>query len=1051
MLNLTQLDDARQMLKTIKQACTFSDIVHEYQMSEAIENLSELVTDEGDGRLFFSRNHVTNGMGQLFREGMLRLSGQSSQAVFELSQAMGGGKTHMMVALGLLARHEHLRPEVLYEELAKRVDFGEARIAAFNGRNFPDHYLWGEIGEQLGDAEAIREYWANGPKQVDQAAWKRIIGDKPTLILLDELPPYLQVAATQQVGGGTLADTVVYTLSTLMSAALELPNCLIVIANLSGSYDKQSAALTNAISNLSQETRRQAQTITPVQLNGNEIYEILKKRLITQLPSSELIDEVAEEYAAQIKKAERGGYITASSLEQIADQVRETYPFHPSFKHLVALFKENEGFRQTRGLMQFTARLLKSVEQRKTDDVFLIGAQHLDLNDSQVRDEINRIAPNLQPAVAKDIADNSSANAEKIDSELQSDAATQVGTLLLASSLSRTVGGRIGLSEGELIEFLAAPNRKADEFRNALERLREVAWYMHKEEERYFVKETENLTRQIERNAKDIPPSKIDSALTKRLEGILQPQNKQAYQQLEVLPKLDDLNVRGQRVLVVVRPDSKIPSSELANYFDYLEEKNNLLVLSGEDTHLSDVVEMRLRELYAIEAICTRLKPGDTLYEEARDRREEAEDRFTKALTSAYNKLYFPTTDPIDGSQQLLPVSIDDGLRTGDAEHSAERQLEQLLASPRANFKLALNLKESYQQYWAMAEVKLWPSGAGNRRTPWSDVKRKANCDTSWPWMPGTNGLEDLKNEALKQAEWREGKDGYIEKKPFPKDKTTLSVTSEETSRTGHLMLSLNVRHAGDIPVVHVSENSAVNEDSPVVDNFDNYLTDKATLYFLVRDPTGEYETGDVIPWIADLKIRHSLGKTSDGREIRLECTPAADMRYSLDGTNARDGEIYSEAISVGPESAKLLVYGSAGEASAMREFVIPASGDTRVQLDTNKPATINKDKRISLDNTDKVYSVLNTFKGNRQASFRGVKVELGEGENAVTLQFRERVVTADMIESAISHLRSLLGDQQALVTVGIRGGAEFGNGFDAEEFAKVAGIHLQPGDVQQD
>ena len=60
-------------------------------------------------------------------------------------------------------------------------------------------------------------------------------------------------------------------------------------------------------------------------------------------------------------------------------------------------------------------------------------------------------------------------------------------------------------------------------------------------------------------------------------------------------------------------------------------------------------------------------------------------------------------------------------------------------------------------------------------------------------------------------------------------------------------------------------------------------------------------------------------------------------------------------------------------------------------------------------------------------------------------------MVTADMIESAISHLRSLLGDQQALVTVGIRGGAEFGNGFDAEEFAKVAGIHLQPGDVQQD
>ncbi len=56
---------------------------------------------------------VTHGMSQLFREGMLRLCGKSDQAVFELTQAMGGGKTHMMIALGLLARHPELRNEVL--------------------------------------------------------------------------------------------------------------------------------------------------------------------------------------------------------------------------------------------------------------------------------------------------------------------------------------------------------------------------------------------------------------------------------------------------------------------------------------------------------------------------------------------------------------------------------------------------------------------------------------------------------------------------------------------------------------------------------------------------------------------------------------------------------------------------------------------------------------------------------------------------------------------------------------------------------------------------
>ena len=80
------------MLKTVKQACRFNPIIQDYRMSQGIENLADLIDDEGDGKAFFSRNFITHGMGQLFREGMLRLSGKSDKAVFELTQAMGGGK-----------------------------------------------------------------------------------------------------------------------------------------------------------------------------------------------------------------------------------------------------------------------------------------------------------------------------------------------------------------------------------------------------------------------------------------------------------------------------------------------------------------------------------------------------------------------------------------------------------------------------------------------------------------------------------------------------------------------------------------------------------------------------------------------------------------------------------------------------------------------------------------------------------------------------------------------------------------------------------------------
>jgi hypothetical protein len=1040
------------MIKTVKQACRFNPIIRDYRMSQGIENLAELINDEGDGREFFSRNFVTHGMEQLFREGLLRLSGKSDQAVFELTQAMGGGKTHMMIALGLLARHPHLRSDVLPPDLAVRVDFGTARIAAFNGRNNPDNYIWGEIASQLGAEDAIKPYWANGPKAVDQRKWKEIIGDKPTLILLDELPPYLDNASTQVFGQGTLANMVVYSLSSLMSAALELPNCAIVVANLSGSYKAQTKALADAISNLQQETRRQAMTITPVQLAGNEIYEILKKRLIDELPDERVIANVAEEYAQQIKKAEDGGYIVASSIEQIAEQVRETYPFHPSFKHLVALFKENEGFRQTRGLMQFTARLLKSVEDRETDDVFLIGAQHLNLNDDQVRDEIERIAPKLMPAVTHDIADNGNAIAEHIDDELGSDAARQVMTLLLASSLSRSVGGRIGLSKSELIEFLAAPQRKPDEFLQALQRLRESAWYLHPEEQRFFIKETENLSRQIERNAKEVPQPKVDQALINRLTGILEPVRKIAYQDVQVLPKLDELKLGGPRTLIVIKPDGKVPPSELQNFFDYQQEKNNLLVLTGQDSLLADAVEERLRELYAIEQIHKRLRPGDTLFEEARDRLEDAEQRFNKALSAAYNRLYYPINDPVDGSDKLTSVTLDQGLKIGQGDQCAEVQIENLLASPRAAYKLVRELtKDNLNEYFAQAEEYLWPKGQDNRRTPWKDVVTRAKCSPIWPWMPGASGLDTLKTEALKQGRWRLGEDGYIEKGPFPKDKATVNVSVINVKAdTGETVLSLTPRHAGESPVVYWSTKSDVSDKDHKVEDLDNFSSTEGTLYFWVKDTTGQHESAPPVRWLADLKIRHQVEPAADKRRVTLAATPRADLFYTLDGSNPKDGTRYDGPFEIGPGAYRLLVFARAGEANKTADFQIPASGDKTVQIVDSKPARLQS-KRVALDTTDRVFGVINRFRDQPGTRFKGVRVEIGEGENTVTVRFQEREVTAAIIEGVVNSLREVLKEPDAPINIAIADGVHFDTGFALKEFAKLAGIELKPGDVSQE
>ncbi len=462
------------MLLTVKDACELHPMALDYSMSEQIENLSDVIpVASKSARGFFEKNYVTKGMETLLSQGLQRLGGQSDQAVFELKQAMGGGKTHSMIALGLLARDSSLRAEVV-PEIARASAFGNAQIVAVNGRiGFEETFVWGENAKQLGKSADFSKFWRDGAKAPSETDWISLIGDEPTLILLDELPPYFDYAVTRIVGNGNLAQVTTYALSNLVSASLKLKRCCIVISNLSGSYEGATRQLRQAIRNFEQEANRQARSITPVELASQEIYEILRKRLFRKLPDRSVIDSVASAHAAALSEASRSKSV-AKSAEQIGDDVHGSYPFHPSVKHVVALFKENESYRQTRGLMQFVSKMLKSAWSRP--NVYLVGCPHLDLNLMDVREEVNRIG-NLQGAIAHDIAAGGTAAAEQIDAHNNSDAASQCAALLLTGSLSESIDAVKGFTKPQMLEYLIAPNRTAIEFQDAFEALKGEAWY----------------------------------------------------------------------------------------------------------------------------------------------------------------------------------------------------------------------------------------------------------------------------------------------------------------------------------------------------------------------------------------------------------------------------------------------------------------------------------------------------------------------------------------------------------------------------------------------
>ena len=571
-------------------------------------------------------------------------------------------------------------------------------------------------------------------------------------------------------------------LANLFVAALELPRCCIVLSNLTEAYADQIQNIQQIVGNIQSEANRQAKTITPVALDGSEIYAILRQRLFRTFPTDQEIDEVAEAFADEIKKAEQGNYFKARSLEQVGEEVRETYPFHPSFKNLVTLFKDNPGFRETRGLLQFAARTIRSVWNRQQNDVYLIGAQHLDLNDRVVRDEITDINRALHPAINNDLADQGSAHAEIIDSDANNDAASQVGALILASSLSLAVKGHTGLREEEVIEYLVAPNRKPDEFAKAFDQLRRNAWYLHKEAELFIFKDTENLIRRIQSEAGNLPQAKVDSTLAKWLEAQLEPRSRLAYQHLLVMPNPKEVQeeVPQRRVLVVAKPDGTTPPEEMRRLWASLEEKNNLLILSGNDTHMNQKVEGALRQYMAVETILEGIRDNETLRKDAEHHLEKAQGAFIQALQSAFNRLFYPNVNPQTGQGDLVGATISNGLRfPGEGDQTPEKQIEDMLASMHCDNKLVRDLESDSDMYLEMAEHDLWPQG-GARRVPWRDILLRARTMPEWPWMPGGKGMETLKRIAIQQGRWRDPQDGNIEKGPFPKERTAVSVMGQD-------------------------------------------------------------------------------------------------------------------------------------------------------------------------------------------------------------------------------------------------------------------------------
>ncbi|SBT09843.1 ATPase-like protein [Candidatus Accumulibacter aalborgensis] len=875
---------------TLKTLCSPRASVFAADRRATVLSLDTFLKAQVHGSEFFDENYFTNGMVTLVDRAFRHLSGSGAgSSVFLLSQAMGGGKTHSMIGLGLLARDPQLRRRVLGDQdPAPRL--GRCRVVGFNGRNTDAAGgIWGSIAEQLGKALQFARYVSPLLSAPGPEAWKQLLGGDPLVLFLDELPPYLEYAVTVPVGNGDLAVVTTTALGNLLVAVAEMDNVCLVISDLAGTnfslgQASLQAAFERAVQGITAESRRIAVPITPVNPNGDELYHILRKRLFQNVAPSAEIERVAAAYREALREAVRMN-LTSTTPESLYTRVIDAYPFHPDLRELVGKFKENEGFQQTRGVIRLMQMVVSDFwNSGKAAEKDLISPYDIDFNVDEIASEIRTINPSLSEAIAHDIAHGGDSEVEQIDLANGNADASEAARVILVASLSSTPGAIHGLREHQLVDCLQRPGRDLSTFKaNVLDKLATRAWYLHNSSDgRLFFKNQQNLAAKLRSTALSLHAETVDRMLREHLESCFSASLRDCYQIIKVLPPPDEVQVEQDKTtLVIVRPGgqaNQLPiSADWQAWWGQQQYKNRVLFLTGSRDTFQKVLDSA-RQTRALQSIDDELRSENTPANDPQWRaldvlRDRVGLQFTAALKEAFDQIVYP--------------SIGAALRaTGTDLAFAGNQSGEATIRKTLEGAQKFTTKIDDESFRTRAEVRLFGS-AQSKVVLWSDFKRAAAVNTNWP-LHKISAFDDLKAECLRRGLWRE-EGNHIRRGPFPPPVPEVSVRelSVQEDGDGHTYLKIEPLHAPSL-VYETGDSDPTSASSPVPTPM-RFAAIGLRYRFLAFDPDDMVRVSAVKEWTAKLRLKYQLHNRGSHHEVELLALPRANgvtIRYSTDGSS---------------------------------------------------------------------------------------------------------------------------------------------------------------------
>ncbi|HIE50760.1 MAG TPA: ATP-binding protein [Armatimonadetes bacterium] len=651
--------------------------IREGRFDEAVfaADLGDVLYERGpmdyrDPETFFRRTYLTAGLRQLVQTVGSRLMGKAGEGVIQLQTPFGGGKTHALLVLYHLFRHydrvAHLESvqDLLHSETKA---MSSVRVAAFVGTHADveaGRTPWGELAAQLGDYERVKlhdEKRLAPGKEVLRGLLER---NAPALLLVDELLEYVVKAAGVRVEEGTLKGQVLAFLQELTETVAALPQVALVLTLPSSLLERYDEAAEEALAQLQRISGRVEAIYTPVE--GVEIYEIVRKRLFDDLgePSDHRL--VADGYFQLYQSLGENVPVEAREIAYRERMVR-AYPFHPE---LIDILFERWGtfasFQRTRGVLRLLAQVVGDLYRRE-HPAPLIQPAHLNLRDTSIRREfVKHIGNVYESVIAADIADHH-AKARRLDEEM----GAEYRPLHVASSLATAIffyshsSGRLqGLGLPRLRLAFLRPGISSAIVGDALGRLENELWYLHKEENRYYFHSQPNLNRVLLDKQEAVVEEEVEEEIRRQVEEA-------AGKDFPVYPRPEtsrDIpnNQTLKLVLLSQRHTRDAPGTEtlLRELYERHGEsprtyRNTLLFLLPEDDNLQ-TLKQTIRRWLALQAVKADRALLETLSEADRrdlDRRlREAESSLSFQVLSAYRVLAKSTSQGLQFYDLGMPT-----------------------------------------------------------------------------------------------------------------------------------------------------------------------------------------------------------------------------------------------------------------------------------------------------------------------------------------------------------------------------------------------------------